>query len=247
MADANQGATNRIYWILGGVALVGILLVGYQLMNQALSAAATEPVEVEGIDDPERLVELAQGMVLGDPDAPVTIYEFGDYQCPGCGGFALQVKPLVETAYVQDGRAKFVFYDFPLISIHPNAFLAARASRCAADQGGYWEYHKTLFEQQARWSASAAPAGSFADYAAEQGLDKGEFEGCLNSDKHADVVTAQMHLGEALGVGGTPTIMVSKGDGKATQLPDGSFPFIQEAVDNLLAETEAAAAETGTP
>lgn len=244
MADSNQGGMNRFYWILGAVAVVGILLVGYQAMNQALSAAATEPIEVEGLDDPARLVELAQGMVLGDPDAPVTIYEFGDYQCPGCAGFASQVKPLVEAGYVNGGQAKFVFYDFPLTAIHPNAFLAARASRCAADQGGYWDYHKKLFEEQVRWSPSASPGGAFADYAADLGLDKGEFESCLNSDMHADVVTAQMKLGEALGVGGTPTVMVSKGDGQATRLPDGSFPFIQEAVDNLLADEAEATPDT---
>jgi len=237
MADTNQGGMNRFYWILGVVALLGIVLVGYRVMSQALSAAAAEPVEVEGLDDPERLVELAQGMVLGDPDAPVTIYEFGDYQCPGCGQFATQIKPLMETAYIQDGRAKFVYYDFPLISIHPNAFLAARASRCAADQGGYWEYHQKLFVEQARWSPSASPAGTFADYASDLGLDKGEFEGCLNSDKHAEVVTAQMKLGEALGVSGTPTVMVSRGDGNATRLADFSFGSIQEAVENLLEPT----------
>jgi protein-disulfide isomerase len=237
VAEANKDGMNRFYWILGGVAILGIVLVGYQVMSQALSAAAAEPVEVEGLDDPARLVEMAQGMVLGDPDAPVTIFEFGDYQCPGCGGFALQVKPLIEAAYVQDGKAKFVFYDFPLISIHPNAFLAARAARCASDQGGFWDYHKKLYEQQARWSPSASPVGTFSGYADDLGLDKGDFEDCLNSDKHADVVTAQMKLGEALGVTGTPTVMVSKGDGNATRLPDGSFPFIQEAVDNFLAES----------
>ncbi len=235
MANAKSGSTNRFYMILGGVAVLGILTVGYQVMTQAMSAAAAEPVEVEGLDDPEKLVALAQGMVLGDPDAPVTIYEFGDFQCPGCGGFAGQIKPLIETAFIHDGRAKFVFYDFPLVNIHPNAFLAARASRCAADQGGYWEYHNKLFEQQPRWSPSSSPVGVFTGYAEELGLDDGEFESCLNSDRHADVVTAQMHLGNALGVPSTPTVMVSKGDGNATRLPDVSFPFIQEAVEKLLA------------
>ena len=79
-------------------------------MGQAVAA----PVEVEGLDDPEVLGRMAQGMVLGDPDAPLTIFEFGDYQCPACGMFALQVKPLIEQAYVADGTANFVYYDFPL-------------------------------------------------------------------------------------------------------------------------------------
>lgn len=234
MASTQTGGTNRVYLILGAVAALAALVIGYQAVSQATSGAVTEPVAVDGLDDPARLIELAQGMVLGDPAAPVTIYEFGDYQCPGCGQFALQTKPLIETAYVNDGRAKFVFYDFPLTNIHPNAFLAARASRCAADQDGYWDYHRKLFEEQARWSTQSAPVGTFTGYATELGLDGPNFESCLNSDRHAEVVTAQMQLGVQLNVPVTPTVMVSRGDGQATMLSDRSFPSIQAAVDALL-------------
>lgn len=234
MTQQSSRGLQRFYWVLGGVAVLGILLVGYQVISQARNAAAAEPVEVEGLDDPARLTELAQGMVLGDPDAPITIFEFGDFQCPACGHFAMQTKPLVETAYINDGTAKFVFYDFPLTNQHPNAFLAARASRCAADQDGYWEYHNKLFEEQQVWSLLATPVGTFSGYAAELGLDQGDFESCLNSDRHAEVVSAQIQLGIGLGVPSTPTIMVSKGDGSATRLADRRFPTIQQAVDALL-------------
>ncbi len=110
--------------------------------------AALEPVDFEGMDDNARVVELAQGMVLGNEDAPITIHEFGDFQCPGCGQFAALVKPQIEQGLVPDGNVKFVYYDFPLTSIHPHAFLAARASRCAADQDQYWAYHGALFQNQ---------------------------------------------------------------------------------------------------
>jgi len=236
VAETKSGGTNPIYWIFAVVALAALAIVGTRLGGGALGQTATGPIEVEGLDDPGRLVELAQGMVLGDPNAPVTIYEFGDYQCPSCGMFAAQIKPLIESAYVSDGRAKFVFYDFPLVSIHPNAFLAARASRCAADQGAYWEYHRKLFDEQPNWSASSSPVGLFVRYAEAVEIEADDFESCVKSDRHAAVVTAQMRLGEALGVGGTPTVMVSKGEGSANRLADASFPFIQEAVDALLAE-----------
>ena len=234
----NTGGTNRFYWMIGGLAVVGLLIVGYQVGVRGMGQAAAAPVTVEGLDDPEVLLELAQGMVLGDPAAPITIYEFGDYQCPACGMFAAQVKPLVEQAYVVDGKAKFVFYDFPLVAIHPNAFLAARASRCAADQDLYWEYHKKLFDEQASWANNGSPVGLMVNYSGAVGADEGEFEACLRSDRHADVVTAQMALGEQLGVSGTPSVMVSKGDGAATRLPSGDFPYIQAAVDELLGSGE---------
>jgi protein-disulfide isomerase len=198
--------------------------------------AAMEPVEFEGMDDNQRVVELAQGMVLGDENAPITIHEFGDYQCPGCGQFAALVKPQIESGLVPDGNVKFVFYDFPLTSIHRYAFVAARASRCAADQDRYWEYHGELFQNQSVWAASAsAPLGLFEDYAGELGLDEGAFSSCLRSDRHADVVTANMRLGEILGVTGTPSVLVSEG-GEAQRLSDNSFGGIQAAVERILAD-----------
>lgn len=198
--------------------------------------AALEPVDFEGMDDNVRVVEIAQGMVLGNEDAPITIHEFGDYQCPGCGQFAALVKPQIEAGLVPEGNVKFVFYDFPLTSIHPHAFLAARASRCAADQDQYWEYHGALFQNQSVWATSStAPLGLFEDYAGELGLDEGAFSSCLRSDRHAELVSANMKLGELLGVTGTPSVLISQG-GAAQRLGDNSFGGIQAAVDAILAE-----------
>ena len=235
-----SGGVSRFYGIIGAVAVAGLLIVGYQVGFKGMGQAAAAPVAVEGLDDPQVLLQMAQGMVLGDPAAPVTIYEFGDYQCPACGMFALQVKPLVDQAYVVEGKAKFVFYDFPLVQIHPNAFIAARSSRCAADQGQdlYWEYHKKLFDEQGSWSNNGSPVGLFVGYAEALGANKGDFESCLRSDRHADVISAQMRLGEELGVTGTPSVMVSKGDGFADRLQSADFQYIQQAVDALLAESE---------
>jgi len=234
VATKTKGGTSRIALLLGAVAVVAVAIIVMRVGGNALSGMVTEPIEVEGLDDAARLVELAQGMELGDPNAPVTILEFGDFQCPGCASFATQVKPLIESVYVNEGSAKFVFYDFPVPAGHPNAFLAARASRCAADQGAYWEYHRRLFDAQPAWSASGSPAGLFVRYAGDLELDSGTFESCLRSDQHAATVTAQMQLGVALGVGGTPTVMVSRGEGRATRVANTSFPAIQEAVDALL-------------
>jgi len=198
----------KFYLLFGAVAAIGIGVVGYNVGSGVLGSAVSEPIELDIADDAE-LVELAQGVTKGDPDAPVTIVEFGDYQCPGCGSFALSVKPQIDGTFVESGQASFVFYDFPLISIHNNAFLAARAARCAGDQDMFWEYHETLFRNQARWSTATSPAGGFEDYAGELGMDEGEFGSCLNSDKYADVVTANLELGERMGVTGTPTLMVN--------------------------------------
>lgn len=230
----------KFYWVLGVVAVVGLGLVGYSVGSSTLGTAATEPVDMEGLDDMENLVAMAQGVTKGDPDAPITIVEFADYQCPGCGGFAVGVKPQVDAAYINTGKAKFVFYDYPLISIHPHAFIAARAGRCANDQGRFWEYHDLIFRNQSAWSSQQQVMDDFVDFAEQVGADRGAFEECLRSDAHAETVTANMHLAEALGISGTPTIMVSRGQGMARRLQDNGFASIRAVVDAMLAEVEAA-------
>ena len=224
----------KFYWILGAVAVIGIGAVGYSVGSGTLGTAATEPVDVEGLDNMETLVELAQGVTKGDPNAPVTIVEFADYQCPGCGSFALSVKPQVDLSYVQSGKAKFVFYDLPLISIHPHAFLAARAGRCANDQGRFWEYQDVIFRNQPNWSTKQSVQGDFVGFAGDAGLDQGVFEQCLKSDAHADVVTANMRLAEQLGINGTPTVMISAGRGMARMLNSALFQDIQAEVERQL-------------
>jgi protein-disulfide isomerase len=228
----------KFYWVFGAVAVVGVAAVLYSVGGSALGAAASEPIDMEGLDDMETLVAMAQGVTTGDPDAPVTIVEFADYQCPGCGAFALSVKPQIDLAYVATGKAKFVYYDFPLISIHAHAFLAARAARCAGDQDMFWEYQNQLFRNQPTWAAQSAPVGSFIDYAEAIGLDQGEFEGCVKSDRHADLVSANLRLAQELGLSGTPSIMVSAGGGMARRLNNFDFQSIQREVERLLAEAE---------
>lgn len=228
--QADSGS-NTLYYVLGAVAVIGIGVVAYSAGSSALSRAATEPVELT-IESNEELAALARGVSRGDADAPVTVVEFGDYQCPACGAFALQYKPGIDQALVETGEAEFVFYDFPIVTGHPNAFLAARAARCAGDQGAYWAYHDQLFRNQASWSTANLPTSAFESYAGEVGIDEDEFAECLNSDRFADVVTANMELGRRMGVGGTPTILVNV-NGQTRQVNSYDVRSIQEAIEEM--------------
>lgn len=241
--DAGGSEMTKLYIVLGVVAIVAIAAVGYS-MGSAGGDTALEPIEIEGLDNMETLVEMAQGVTMGDPDAPITVVEFGDYQCPGCGAFAMTVKPQIDLRLVQSGRANFVFYDLPLTSIHPHAFLAARSARCAGDQDKYWEYHQVVFRNQTNWTSQPSPIGSFVDYAEEVGMDGDEFESCVRSDRHADVVTANLRLAYELGVTGTPTVMVSQGRGMARRLPQNNFQGILDVVESLEAEAAAAGGDS---
>ena len=214
----------KFYLILGAVVVIGASAVGFSLRG---GDAVSQPVDLGDMPD-EELIGLAQGMIFGNPNAPITIMEFGDYQCPACGFFAGSVKPQVDLAYIETGQAKLVFHDFPL-DIHPHAFLAARAARCAGDD--YFDYHDALFRTQQEWSPSGNPAGAFVDLADDLGLDTSEFRSCLQSDRYADVVTANLTLGQRLGVSGTPTIFVHDGQGPARRLGGFQFIDVQQAME----------------
>ncbi len=86
--------------------------------------------------------------VLGNPNAPVTIIEFSDYQCPFCEAFFTQTEPQIKKDYIDSGKVKFYYRDYPLSQIHPGAQKAAEAARCAGDQNKYWQYHDSVFQNQ---------------------------------------------------------------------------------------------------
>ncbi len=215
----------NFYVVLGIVAVVGAVVVALALRG---GTPVIVPVDLGEITDQE-LVDLAQGVVYGNEDAPITIMEFADYQCGGCAYFALSVKPFVDKDYIETGQAKLVLHDFPL-DRHPHAFLAARAVRCAGDQERYFEYHDQVFRTQMEWSAMASPVRHFKELAGDLELDRRAFGRCLDSDMHADVVTANRRLGERLGVDGTPAIFVH--DGQALRfLPGFEFAHVQQAME----------------
>jgi hypothetical protein len=136
--QGEAGGSNRtMYWILGGAAVLALLVMGWNVFSSLTDSTAREPVDLD-YDSPRELLEMAQPVESGDPAAPIRIMEFSDYQCPACQGFFRGVKPMLDREFVAEGRALFAYYDFPLVDIHRNAFLAARAARCAGDQDAYW-------------------------------------------------------------------------------------------------------------
>lgn len=227
------GGNRGVYWILGILAIAVVGGVVYAVGGGPGGSVATEPVDLGEIDD-RQLVEMAQGIVKGDPEAAVWILEFADFQCPACQAFAQGVKPLLEMNYVDAGKVRFVYHDFPLTNIHPNAFLAARAGRCADEQGRFWQFHDELYRNQAQWSMQANPLGAFSNYAERVGIQGGGFDQCLRSERYADVVTANLRLGIALGVPGTPSIMIRQGSGIARRLPSSDYATIASAIEEAL-------------
>lgn len=167
------------------------------------------------------------GILKGDPDAAITIYEFADYQCPACRRFS-QVLNRVKSDYIAAGQLNHVFIDFPLTEPHPNARQAAIAARCAGRQGAYWRMHNALFQRQSRWANGSDPAGEFIDYAEGMGLDAEAFSQCLESDSAAKAVDRARALGQRLGVAATPTVIVGE---RVLDRAPGSSSALRELIE----------------
>jgi len=151
--------------------------------------------------------------VKGDPDAPVTIIEWSDFECPFCARFYTETLGLIEQQYINTGKVKLIYRDFPL-SFHPNAQKAAEAAECAGEQGEYWEMHDLLFEKGVSGGVAA-----FKSYAQQLGLDTAAFNECLDTGAMAAEVQKDMADGAAAGITGTPGFLVN---GK---LVSGAQPF----------------------
>jgi protein-disulfide isomerase len=177
-------------------------------------------------------VPVAGAYSIGDPDAPVTIVEYTDYQCPFCARHMTETLPEIKSKYIDSGIVRYVFKDFPLTSIHPQAVAAAEAARCAGEQGAYVEMHDALFGNQGQWSNSADPAGLYGGYAESIGLDRVSFDDCLSSHRFLDAVMADLDEGIGFGVGGTPAFFLNG------YFLSGAQPFtvFEEAINSLLSD-----------
>ena len=223
--NARARSSKRGFYVaLAVVAIAGGAII-YSLMERSRAASVTTI-------DPNLPPVEAKGQVLGDPNAPVQIIEFADFECPGCAQFAVVTEPDVRTRIVQAGLASFRFYDFPL-DIHPNSIKASMAAACAADQNKFWEMHDRVFEGQNDWNAQATrnPKKVFQGYAQALGLNMGTWEDCYDNDRHAASIQANKREGERRQIRSTPTFII--GDRMIT----GARPYdeIKAIVDSARA------------
>lgn len=179
-------------------------------------------------------VDIAGGVVLGSSEAPLTLVEFSDYQCPFCRRFHDQTFSQLKKSYIDTGKVRYVFRDFPLDRIHPQARKAAEAAHCVGDQGKYWQIHDLLFQNQQRLQPD-----DLKSYARKLGLDMSAFETCFDKHKYASRVQQNLNDGLRAGVRGTPSFVLGKtGDGGTVDglMITGARPFadFKQVIDQLL-------------
>jgi protein-disulfide isomerase len=185
--------------------------------------------------------------IEGQGKAGVTLVEYGDYECPFCGEYFPTVKQVQSDLNQQ---IYFQFRNFPLISIHQNAFAGARAAEAAALQNKFWQMHDLLYEDQTQWSGASDPTPYFNQYATQLGLNLTQFKSDYASSKVNDLINADMAEGNKLNISGTPTFYL---DGKlldSSQLVDSSSqPSVAafEKVINAEIAKKAVQAKTAKP
>ena len=153
-------------------------------------------------------INLAGAPSLGRADAPVTIIEFSDFECPFCQRFNKTTLPEIKRDYVDSGKVRYVFLDFPLEQMHPKARKAAEAAGCAAEQGKFWEMHDILFEVSTNLDLRLYP-----EYAKKLKLESAAFEQCLGSGKQSARINAGLASGRSVGINATPSFIITKTDG----------------------------------
>lgn len=157
--------------------------------------------------------------IEGQGKSGVTLVEYGDYECPYCGQYAPTVEQIA-TEYSQ--QIHFQFRNFPLVSVHQNAFAGARAAEAAALQGKFWEMNRLLYESQNQWSSASNVPPIFDQYAQQLGLNLTKFKSDYNSGKVNDLINADMAEGNKLNIQGTPTFFL---DGKQIQVNNSVGDF----------------------
>ena len=212
-----------------GIIVVGAVLVAFVLIYPNLKSVG-EIVTVEPNPRP-----MADGTSMGDPDAPVVIDIFEDFQCPACRIYTEEVETPIAETYVVTGQVYYVFHHYPFIdsaSVNKESHQAANASMCATEQGLFWEYHDMLF---ANWNGENV--GAFSDrrlvvFAETLGLDMDVFTNCFENDRYRDEIQADYNLGTEMGVSGTPSVFVN-----GQQITPGfvpGFDDVQQAVEAVL-------------
>jgi hypothetical protein len=223
VVNASKNSKKQFYTFLGGAAIAGLLAVAWVTGKKQESRVIAL--------DPNLPPITSEGYVMGSPTAPLELIEFGDFECAGCAQFATLTEPDIRTQYVNTGKIRFRYIDYPLLSIHPNSLNASNAAACADEQGKFWEMHDLLYRNQHKRIARGIP-----------GIDAGKFDECVTSRRMMPKVKAHLQMALDRQANGTPTFVYNNSIVEFP--PPGGFSFdnIKAFLDRELAKKDSASA-----
>ena len=216
-----------------------IIVVGVAaVVAVAIIASYASQINTETVNlDMERThgdISTAMGSpILGNPNAPITIVEFGDYQCEQCYRWFHTTKPALVEDYIDTGKANLVFLDLAFLGRHSP--LASQATYCAEDQGKYWEFHDMLYNTQEHVDSGWANSERLKAFAFTMGLDMDLFSSCLDSNKYLKRVQFNIDQARTHGATGTPTFFIVDSNGNQQKI-SGSQPYsvFKNVIDTMI-------------
>lgn len=223
------GGLSRFYGVLAALAVAGLAVIGWLVLRKPpLSIPAN--VVVTAAD-----TTGFSGYYLGSDSAPVTITEYGDFQCPLCASWDGVQFPAVREQLINTGKVRWRYRDWPIDQLHRWTRVASHAAACADEQGKYWPMHESLFTWQSKWAFSSDAPALIHDYAVQAGLDGAKFDACMASKKYAGRIQASFNEGEKLGVNATPSFLI--GGRLYIGVEHMSSDEIGKLVDSIIAAT----------
>ena len=212
---------------------IGVVVVIIAGIAASFSSSTSETVNLD-MGRTHGTISTAMGSpILGDPSAPITIVEFGDYQCHQCYNWFHNTKPAIMQDYIETGKANLVFVDLAFLG--SDSPKAAQASYCAEDQAMYWEYHNLLYNsQEPTIDGGWADSERLKAFAFSLGLDMELFDSCLDSEKYSKRVQYNIQQARDHGVRGTPGFFIVGSDGQ--QQIGGAQPFsvFKQILDTMI-------------
>lgn len=209
--------------IIGAIAVIAAVLGGSYMVKPPQSI----------VQQHSGSVDISMGSpILGSDSAPVTIVEFGDYQCPQCDKWFKTIRPDIEEQYINSGKARLYFVDLAFFG--PDSTKAAEATYCAGDQGKYWEYHNILYSNQQGINNGWASSDNLKSFASNLNLDKNLFASCLDSDKYQQRVEKNVLEAKRNGASATPTFIIVGPNGEQKTI-EGAQPFsvFKQVLDSM--------------
>ena len=210
-----------------GIASVAIIVafLAFDIFNDEpeLAIEPTPAIQESGPAKVTASTFMENGSpILGDPNAPVTLVEFGDYQCYFCNQFFHTTEDDLFKNYVETGKVKVIFKDYTIIG--PDSVTAAHAAHCADDQGKFWDYHDALYDHWTGENNGWASSENLLQFAREVGLDTDEFSKCMIDSKHTSIIVNSNQDAKDLGLTGTPAFFIIGPDNKVTKI-GGAQPY----------------------
>lgn len=213
--------------------IIGVIVVAIIAGIAVFSSPSSETVNLD-MGRTHGTISTAMGSpILGNPSAPITIVEFGDYQCHQCYNWFHNTKPAITKEYIETGKANLVFVDLAFLG--RDSPIAAQASYCAEDQEMYWEYHDLLYtSQESQIDNGWANSQRLKAFAFSLGLDMELFESCLDSGKYSKRVQFNIQQAKEHGVRGTPGFFIVSSDDQQQLSGAQPFPVFKQVMDSMI-------------